>query len=467
MMFERVAENELRKWHGGANRKPLVIRGARQVGKSTLVREFARRSGLQLFEVNLERHSRLDAVFATLDVANILRELQFTCGKGPLDNGLLFLDELQAAPNALKALRYLHEERPDLAVAAAGSLLEFTLNEADFSMPVGRIRYLYLQPLGFDEFLAALGMADLADLTAKWNPPEPFPEAAHLRLLGQLRDFLLVGGMPEAVALFAAGGGLDACAESHHSILDTYRDDFGKYAGKVPVARLRRLLDYLPLAVGEKFSYARALPDEPAKTARQALELLTTAGLVNLVRHSDANGLPLGAEADPRVFKPLFLDVGLLNAACGVRDIPLDTMRDQRFVNEGRLAEQFAGQQLLAGLGRDQRPVLHYWLREGRKTNAEIDFLVEAAPAIIPVEVKAGASGTMKSLHQFMSLRKPPFAMRLDLNPPSLSRVAVKAPTPDGMKDVEYTLCSLPLYLACQARRIAAAAQATPLVMAR
>ncbi|MFZ2655970.1 MAG: AAA family ATPase [Victivallales bacterium] len=454
-MFERKAEFELKKWHESKNRKPLVIRGARQVGKSTLVREFARRYGIGLFEINMERHYRLNEVFASLDIGKILRELEYTCGKGKLDKGLIFLDEIQAAPNAIKALRYFYEERPDLPIITAGSLLEFTLNEASFSMPVGRISYLYLQPLSFEEFLKASGKKDLAELISGWIQPERLPESAHLRLIDHLRDFFLVGGMPEAVAVFASGGGLEACAESHHSILETYRDDFGKYASKTQISRLRKLLDYVPMAVGEKFRYARAIPDERAKDVRQALDLLATAGIVTLAHHSDSNGLPLGAEEDPSVFKPFFLDVGLMNAVCGIRSISLETMKDRRFVNEGKMAEQFVGQQLLAGGDYHRHPRLHYWLREGRQSNAEIDFLIESAPSIIPVEVKSGASGSLKSLHQFVAAKKSPFAMRLDLNMPSRHQVSVSALTPGGLKKADYPLYSLPLYFASQIERIA------------
>jgi len=211
-MFQRDAEIALKQWYNGNSRKPLIIRGARQVGKSTLVREFSRRFNLTLFEINLERHARLEPVFATLDTEHILRELEFTCRKGKMEGGIIFLDEIQATPKALKALRYLHEDRPDIPVVAAGSLVEFTLNEADFSMPVGRIRYFYLSPLSFHEFLSAIGATDLADLILGWIPGKPFPESAHERLLGHLRDFLLVGGMPESVARFAATGAFEDCA---------------------------------------------------------------------------------------------------------------------------------------------------------------------------------------------------------------------------------------------------------------
>jgi len=211
----------------------------------------------------------------------------------------------------------------------------------------------------------------------------------------------------------------------------------------------------VPLAVGEKFRYANAIPDDRAKDVRQAVELLATAGIIGLVHHSDANGLPLGAEADAGVFKPLFLDVGLMNSVCGVRHVSLDAMRNRRFVNEGKMAEQFVGQQLMAGHGFDRRPILHYWLRDGRQANAEVDFLLEAAASVIPVEVKAGTSGSMKSLHQFMALKQSPFAMRLDLNIPSHQRVSVLTLIGKESRAISYDMYSLPLYMACQIERIA------------
>ena len=453
-MFTRTTFTDLSRWHRDPRRKPLIIRGARQVGKSTLVRQWTKEQGLPLFEINLERHVKLDAAFAKLDIPELLAELSFSCGRPVNTGGVLFLDEIQATPHALRALRYLWEERPDLPVLAAGSLLEFAIDAADFSMPVGRVRHLHLGPLGFAEFASALGESDLATLLRTWVIGAPFPVAAHQRLTLLLRDYLLVGGMPEAVAAFADQRQLADAHAIHLSIFDTYRDDFGKYAGRVPLDRLRRVFDHVPATVGEKFRFSRAIPEARAAEVRKALDLLATAGIVHLVRHSDANGLPLGAEADDTAFKPLFLDIGLMNAACGVRTISLEALHDNKFVNEGRMAEQFAGQNLLAGQERVRRPELHYWLREGRTGNAEVDYLVEHDARVIPVEVKAGASGGMKSLQQFMALKASPFAVRLDLNPPSSQQVEALVQTPQGMRSAQYTLHSLPLYLADQVERL-------------
>lgn len=457
-MFTRTLFPDLKAWLTKPDRKPLVLRGARQVGKSTAVREFARREGRPLYEVNLERHAALDAVFAGLDIARILQELSFACGKTVAPEGILFLDEIQATPQALRALRYFREERPDLPVIAAGSLLEFTLDAADFSMPVGRVTQMHMGPLGFTEFLGAMGEDDLAALLAGWTPGQPFPATAHARLLPLLREYLLVGGMPEAVATFARTRAFADCHEVHLSILDTYRDDFGKYAGRVPVEHVRRVFDHVPAAVGGKFGFARAIPEARAAQVRQAFDLLATAGVVHAVRHCAGNGVPLGAEADGGAFKPLFLDIGLLNAACGVRALALEALRDAKFVNEGRMAEQVVGQNLLAGQGFSRRPVLHYWLREGRSANAEVDYLVEAADKVLPVEVKAGAGGSLKSLHVFMAAKQAagasPLAVRLDLNPPAEQIIETTVVLEGKSRPVRYPLRSLPLYMADQVGRM-------------
>ena len=455
-MFPRTTFADLSRWHIDPRRKPLIIRGARQVGKSTLVRQWTKAQGLPLFEINLERHAKLDAAFERLEIPALLTELSFACGSQVTAGGVLFLDEIQATPHALRALRYLWEERPDLPVIAAGSLLEFAIAAADFSMPVGRVQHLYLGPLGFTEFVSALGESDLAELLRSWRIGAPFPAAAHQRLTLLLRDYLLVGGMPEAVAAFSDRRHLADAHAVHLSILDTCRDDFGKYAGRVPLDRLRKVFDHVPAAAGEKFRCVRAIPEARAAEVRKALDLLATAGIVHLVRHSDANGLPLGAEADDSAFKPLYLDVGLMNAACGVRALSLEVLHDKKFVNEGRMAEQFVGQNLLAGQERARRPSLHYWLREGRTGNAEVDYLMEHDARVIPVEVKAGASGGMKSLHQFMAVKPGHLAVRLDLNPPSSQDMELLVSSPAGLRPTQYTLHSLPLYMADQVERLLA-----------
>ncbi len=454
--MKRHAENSLTDWLASPYRKPLVIRGARQVGKSTLVRLFAEREGLTLFEVDLERHPTLTEAFASRDLPRILRELEFLIGKGPIggEKALLFLDELQAIPEAIPVLRDFYEERPDLAVIAAGSLLEFTLADANFSMPVGRIDYLYLEPMTFEEFLEALEEDDLLNLLRTYVLDEVFPETAHSRLLNRLRDYILVGGMPEAVLRNSETSEIRSAQEAHASILQTYRDDFSKYATKAELRRIQKIYDFVPRGIGEKFKYSRVDPGEQSRDLRRALDLLVMAKVVRLAHHTDGTGVPLGATINEKVFKPYFLDVGLVNTACGVQWIPDEEIRSLRFINEGKLAEQFVAQHLHT-LGSASMPSrMTYWLREGRSNNAELDFLTQVAGEILPIEIKAGKSGALKSLGEFVKARKPKRALRFDLNLPTQQTIEIQAQNGSPSEKTHFDLLSLPLYLVGQVNRL-------------
>jgi len=455
--MKRSSEEYLSKWHVRTHRKPLVIRGARQTGKSTLVRNFAQARGLTLHEINLEKYSHLDPLFQRLDVPLLLRELELIIGKGPLTGThcLLFLDEIQATPHALQALRYLYEEMPALAVIAAGSLLEFALADAHFSMPVGRVEYLYLGPLTFEEFLLAQGEEKFLNYLSEYSiqgHPSPF---AHDRLLDILRDYVLVGGMPEAVAHFIERKDFREASDVHRSILDTFRDDFGKYATRTELTLLRRIFEYAPQAVGKKVVYSHIDPTQQAREIRAAVDLLAQASVIHRIHHSDGVGVPLGATADDRTFKPLFLDIGLLNTSCGVSSLRIEDLRKYAFVNEGAIAEQCVGQHLLYPPEPSARPALHYWLRDGKQNNAEVDYLIAAGPHVIPVEVKAGAGGSLRSLHQFVAARNANPAIRFDVNPPSIQEINHTITVGAEKKLVQYALLSLPIYMVGQARRIA------------
>lgn len=454
--MKRHASHRLSAWNASADRKPLIVRGARQVGKSTLVRLFAEASGLVLHEVNLERHSRLGDVFATLDTRRILTEIEFAADCGPVrdSTSILFLDEIQAVPEAIPALRALYEDRPKLPVIAAGSLLEFVLSEHRFSMPVGRVEYLFVEPMGFEEFLEAVGEDSLLELLRRFDWSEAFPTTAHDRLVARLRDYLLVGGMPEAVARFAATASIGEASRAHASILETYRDDFPKYGTAAEIRRLRRAYDSIPGAIGEKVKYSRVDPDSQSRDVKRALEQLVMARLVRRVTHSDAVAPPLGATLKENAFKVYFLDVGLVNAACGVSRLDPETVATARFVNEGPMAEQYVAQHLAVMAPDDRTFVSTYWLREGRANNAEVDFLVQIESDILPVEVKAGKSGSLKSLHELVHLRDWPRAVRLDTSLPSRSMVShTRTRAGDGGK-TEFELVSLPLYLIEQLPRL-------------
>jgi hypothetical protein len=446
---------ELNAWASRARRKPLVIRGARQVGKSTLVRQLADTRGFRLLEVNLEQHRGLERVFADLDVPRILLELEAVGRVAPGPGTLLFLDEIQSTPSALAALRYLWEQRPDLPVVAAGSLLEAVLRSHDFAMPVGRVEYLHLGPMTLTEFLRGVGDDDLVELCDRWETGDPWPDEAHHRLAARQREFLLVGGMPEAVAAFAGGEGIESVRRVQRSIVSTYRDDFAKY-GSTPdsLVRLQRVFDWVPGAVGQKVKYTNISRDDRARELRQALDLLALARVIWRVHHSACSGVPLEAALDAHTYKCLFLDVGLASHMTGVDWSSLGSWDDRKLVHEGGLAEQFIGQHLLFRKRGLEAPLLCYWLREGRSANAEVDFVIDHRRRIVPVEVKAGTAGSLRSLHQFLDRELKgdrPIALRFDLNPPSVGDFEHRMS--DG-RQVRYRVLSLPLYMVEHAERL-------------
>jgi predicted AAA+ superfamily ATPase len=361
---------------------------------------------------------------------------------------LLFLDEIQACPNALASLRYFHELIPDLHVVAAGSLLDFALRDFHYSMPVGRMEFLHLYPLSFEEFLLAAEGAAALDYLAGLNPLQPPSEAVHRKLLEVLRTYFFVGGMPEAVRIFVERKDLLEVQRAQSSLVETMQADFAKYGPRKSQELMRRTYQHVAGNVGRKIKYVNISREDRAAEVRHAFELLRLSRVVHPVYHTSANGLPLGAEKDERCFKAIFLDIGLSNRVCG-----LDLMRAEELVtvNEGALAEQFIGQQLLRSSPCFEDPQLYYWAREARSSNAEVDFVVSRGRGIFPLEVKAGKSGTLRSTIQFLAEKKRTEAVRFHTGLPALERVHMPA-LPHGMG----TLLSLPLYAAGQLDRLLA-----------
>lgn len=438
----------LESWLKKRRRKPLMIRGARQVGKSTLVKIFAELSSRPLAEINLERHTDLAALFsqndpdALIDVLESLRNVPSIN-----DQTLLFLDEIQATPEAIPALRYLFEDRSELAVLAAGSLLEFVLAEHDFSMPVGRVEYLHMGPMTFTEFLDAVGEYKLLEIVQRYEIGEKIQNVVHDRLMQQLRHYLFVGGMPEAVDVFANTRKLQQVGDVHSSIIDTYREDFPKYIGSRSLSRINSVFNYAARNIGNKVKYSNFASDEQSKTIKKDIELLCQARVLTKVIHSHCSGIPLQASLEEKIYKLLFLDVGLMNAICGLRWFSLEQAELTDLVNEGVIAEQFIGQHLIDMLSSLPNRELNYWLRQGRSNNAEIDYVIAMDGQIVPIEVKSGATGRLRSLHQFMGEKNLPVAIRFDASVPSSQQIQTTMMKNGESTPVDYRLISLPLYL--------------------
>ncbi|MFW8601979.1 ATP-binding protein [Desulfobacterota bacterium M19] len=438
----------LHNWLNNKRRKPLVIRGARQVGKSTLVELFAQQEQQALCNVNLERYPELASVFSGKDPEQIIQQIEFLPKvKSFGEDTLLFLDEIQAVPEAIPALCYFYEDRPDLPVISAGSLLEFALADHNFSMPVGRVQYLHMGPMTFSEFLLAMDEDGLHDFIQGYEFGQEIGEVVHRRLLDLLKSYYFIGGMPEAVAVFADSRSYRAVSEVHTSIIETYRDDFPKYAGSRNLNRMLNVFNFAARNVGVKIKYASISPRDQSVTIKRDIELLVMARVIGKVIHSHCSGLPLQADIKERVFKLLFLDVGLMNGICGLDWLSISQMDEIKLINQGAIAEQFIGQHLQALLADKPNKELNYWLREGRTANAELDFVIGLGGQIIPIEIKSGATGSLKSLHQFMGAKQAPLAIRFDMNLPTVQQVDTVVQLKKERTRVRYPLISLPLYL--------------------
>ena len=440
----------LKEWLHRPRRKPLVLRGARQVGKSTLVELFcAAETGRDLVTVNLERHPHLAAAFDTNDPATILNLVGAVSDTPLSERSILFLDEIQAAPSAFASLRYFFEDMPQRPVVAAGSLMEFMLSDHTFPMPVGRIEYLNLGPMTFTEFLKALGQDRLAQEieTFEWpsgeESPGPHP-LIHKRLLELLRLYQFIGGMPEAVRVYSESGNLPAVSAVHAGIVDTWRDDFPKYAARRDLTRMLRVFHFAARHPGRKVKYSNVSPDDQSATVRRDIDLLEMARVIARVTHSQCSGLPLQADVNEKVYKLIFLDVGLMNAVCGLGWQTLASQTPTQLINAGPAAEQFIGQHLQFLLAERPNRELTYWLREGRSDNAEVDYVVELGGCIVPIEVKAGRAGTLKSLHQFVFEKRVSFAIRFHADLPALQTVDTEVRRGHGTERVRYGCCPCP-----------------------
>lgn len=440
----RSAARELDQWLKSPSRKPMVLRGARQVGKTWLVRDLAERHDLQLIEMNLERFPNLVDLFSENHPEVVLKniEAEFSTPVNR-ESALLFLDEIQAAPDLFSKLRWFREDLPDLPVIAAGSLLDFALHKYRFSMPVGRITYFYLEPMSFFEFLQASGHDALHRKLSAVTFDAGLAVSLHEKCLKLYQTYCLMGGMPEVVQAWINTENLEECIKIQHDLLTTFRDDFHKYGGEMEAAALSKIMLGVARQLGNKFVYSRVDPAGKAGPIKKAFHLLCRAKVCSKVAHSTGNGLPLGAESNEKFFKALMVDIGLISAQLGISSTRRREAETLVLSNKGGLAEQFVGQQLRAMKSPMVDASLFYWQRTGGR-QGEIDYLLQYGSRVVPLEVKSGPAGSMKSLHQFMAEKGLDFAVRCNFNLPTLENIKMK--TTQG-RPVSYRLLSIPVYL--------------------
>jgi len=364
---------------------------------------------------------------------------------------LLFLDEIQASPQLFSKLRWFAEDLPQLAVIAAGSLLEFELAQHTFSMPVGRISYMHLEPLSFEEFLLANDRSALFDYLTQYDLSSEVPIAIHEQLSNLFKEYVLIGGLPAVVSNWIKERSLNNVSQIQNDLLATYRDDFSKYSGRIATNRLDEVMSTIPRMLAQKFVFSKVNKAIQAATIKQILELLEKARISHRVQSCSANGVPLAAEIKEKYFKEIFLDVGLCSTALGLTLNQINAIDELVMINNGGLAEQVVGQLLRTVEQPYIEPRLYCWHREEANSNAEIDYVIQHGNKVFPIEVKAGSSGSLKSLHFFIGLKKYPVAVRINSDYPNQTLVSVK----DYLgNSVEYTLISIPFYLVGQIHRL-------------
>ena len=423
--MQRNVSKNLQEWAENKNRKPLIISGARQIGKSWVVRELGKNFYQQNFlEVNFEKTPAINQIFeADLDPKRIIQELEIQYQIEVTQDTLLFFDEIQNCPKAIMALRYFYEELPHIPVIAAGSLLEFQLKNIPF--PVGRVEHLEMQPMSFDEFLLANGNNALVKL--RQEPFYEMPQSVEDKLYSELLNYYWVGGMPECVKHFADNRNYVAVRKIQQDLIYTYTQDFAKYNPLVNKDCLLDILNSVATSVGNQTIYTKLSERFSSPTIKKGVEVLIMAKILTKIDNVSIANLPFTVSG--KQFKMYFLDIGLL--LCMAK-VPYQNLMQEKNLNAvftGAWAEQFVAQSFACKHSQN----LCYWARTAKNSNAEVDFVTEHEGEIVPIEVKYGASGRFRSLHQLM------------LENPQISRAIIYSKAKLGIQD---NLHFIPIYYA-------------------
>ncbi len=413
MYITRSIDNELLKWKDKADRKPLLLRGARQVGKTATIRNLAK-NFYNFLEINFEEDKRIHTIFeSNLSPNEICENLSAIYNVSIIPGKtLLFFDEIQSCLPAIQSLRFFYEKMPELHLISAGSLLEFALSEIP-SFGVGRIRSMFMYPLSFNEFLGALQEEKLLEFKKKASPENPLQIALHEKLLRYLKKFIFLGGMPEVVSTYIKSKDLNLCDKVLDDLIFSFNDDFAKYKKRIPAAIVRDVFNSVIKQTGGKFIYSKVATGINHLQIKETIDLLIQAGLIFPVTHTSGNGIPIGAEVNLKKQKMLLFDTGIFLRMLNFDISDFLLSNDFKIINIGNVSEQFVGLELLKEQSVYQRHSLYYWHRESKSSNAEIDYLIVRNNEIVPIEVKAGTKGSMQSMFMFLKEKNTNYGIRI------------------------------------------------------
>lgn len=396
--MKRLIDWHLKAWKEEKRRKPILLKGARQTGKTYSVRQLSKEFK-SFVEINFELVPEARTIFERdLQPERISWELGLLTQKTIVPGEtLLFLDEIQAAPQAILALRYFYELLPELHVIAAGSLIDFAIEKV--GIPVGRVNMLYVYPLSFMEFLSATGNSQFIEAILK---KQPLSEILHNKLLEILVHYMVIGGMPEVVCAWVETKDPKVSYEAQKALIETYKQDFPKYSKRHQLPYLDVLFNQIPHFIGKQFKYSAIHGEYKKRELAPCLDLLRRANVVHQITHSAGYGLPIGAEVNLDKFKVILLDVGISQALLGLDLMGWFLNSDKNLINHGCIAEAFIGQELLAYAAPNSKTELYFWKRESSGSLAEIDYLYCFQHEVLPVEVKSSHGSTLRSMHQFL-----------------------------------------------------------------
>lgn len=418
--MKRLITNKLTKWIDREDRKPLIVRGARQVGKTHSITELGNNHFKQYVKIDFEKQIQFKKIFdgdltpqRLIDLIELKAKVNIIAGET-----LLFLDEIQLCPRALAALRYFYEEMPELHVIVAGSLLEFEMERISF--PVGRVEFMYMYPLTFEEFLINIGQDRLNDKRPLLFDSVPVDAFVHDMLLEKLREFFIVGGMPEAVKVYIKNESFKDVHQIHENLINALIQDMLKYEKYLENDLVREILETIPRNIGSVVKYNKLSHNSSHYKIKQVLSVLERSLLVAPIRTSSAAGLPLGGNINQASFKLCMVDIGLMQFLCGFSPCDIIQSEDLLATYKGSLCEQFIGQELKA-VGGSQNNQLFYWSRAKKSSNAEVDYLLVNDGKIYPIEIKSGSAGSLKSLHRYLD--EHPKALGVVLNTGNIGNV--------------------------------------------
>ncbi|TCC96527.1 ATP-binding protein [Pedobacter hiemivivus] len=434
MSFKRNIENYLNSWKLRDSRKPLIIRGARQVGKTTLIRDFAKAYQHRII-LNLEKPGDRRYFEDFDDVQTILEALflAHTIPSSAMANTLLFIDEIQESPKAIQLLRYFYEELPELHVISAGSLLEFAMQKVQ-SFPVGRVEFLYLHPLNFQEYLEAVGKQELLG----YLQSVPIKPVAHKLLMDAFHRYAIIGGMPEIIKMDVQQQSLSDLPRIYESIWGTYKNDVEKYTSNDTERKIiKHLMDTAPLYLDERVKFQGfGNSSYRSREVGEAFRTLDDAKIIRLIYPTTDLQPPIKTDLkkSPRL---QFLDTGLVNYSLGIQ-LEMLAMDDLNRAYKGAVIPHLVTQELIS-LQSISAHKPNFWVREKSQSNAEVDLLFTHQDLVIPIEIKSGSTGSLKSLHQFIDASDHPYAIRMYAGTFNIEKAITPSQKP-------YLLMNLPYY---------------------